>query len=165
LLIGLAVMAIPTPVVRAADRFAIAGEVDGLYPGATATLDARLTNPYPFAIRVISATATAQDASVACPASMLVIGDAQAEVEIPARASGSVPLAVRMVRSAPDACQGAIWPLEFTGTAVGPDTTELPGTSMLHPRNLPVLLAIGAALIGAGLVALGRRHHRARRIA
>jgi hypothetical protein len=150
------------PSAHAQDGFSIAGEVDGLYPGANATLEARVTNPHPFVIRVISTSATVFDASPACPASMLEIGDSEAIVEVPPGGTGTVPLDVRMSRDAPDACQGATWPLEFTGIAVGTDTGGLPGTSMIEPHGPALLVAIGAAVMVGALIAAGRDRRRRR---
>jgi hypothetical protein len=149
---------------RAQDGFAISGEVDGLFPGADVTLDARVTNPHPFAIRVMSTSATVLDASEGCPASMLQVGDSQAPVEVPPGGTGIVPLDVRMSRNAPDACQGVTWPLRFTGTAIGTPTSGLPGTNMIDPRSLPALIAIGVALLSGALIAGSRaRPRRSRR--
>lgn len=151
--------------VHAQDGFEIAGEVGGLFPGADTTLDAVVTNPHPFAIRVISTTVTVLDASQACPASMLEIGDSDATVEVPPGGTATVPLDVRMSLDAPDACQGATWPLRFTGTAVGTPTSGLPGTSMIDPRSPAVLAAIGAVLLVGALIVRGRDRRRHRRIA
>lgn len=150
--------------VHAEETFELSGEVDGLYPGADTTLDAVVTNPYRFAIRVISTTVTVLDASPACPASMLEIGDSREAVEVPPGGTRTVPLAVRMSLRAPDACQGATWPLEFSGTAVGTATTGLPETSMIDPRHPMVLAAIGAVVLIGALIAGGRsgRLHRPR---
>jgi hypothetical protein len=156
LIVALVLVELSALPVRAEDGFEIAGEVVGLYPGAHATLDAQVTNPHPFAIRVITTTVTVLDAGPACPASMLEIGDSQASVEIPPRETGTVPLDVRMSRGAPNACQGATWPLQFTGTAVGTGSSGLPGTSMIDPRSLSALVTIGAALLAIGIVAVGR---------
>lgn len=159
LLVGLS-----APSVHAEDTFELAGEVGGLYPGVNTTLDVEVTNPYRFAIRVISTTVTVLDARPACPASMLEIGDSQAPVEVPPGGVATVPLAVHMSADAPDACQGATWPLEFTGTAVGRPTTGLPETSMIDPRNPVVLAVIGAVVLVAALIASGRSRqlHRPR---
>jgi hypothetical protein len=159
---ALVLVGLSASAVHAADTFEIAGEVDGLYPGADTTLDARVTNPHPFGIRVISTTVTVFDASLGCPASMLEIDDSQATAEVPAGGTGTVPLDVRMSRGAPDACQGATWPLAFAGTAVGTPTIGLPGTSMLGPQSPVVLAAIGAVLLVGALIAGGRDRRRRR---
>jgi hypothetical protein len=148
------------PSVHAQDGFSIAGEVDGLYPGAEATLEARVTNPHPFTIRVISTSATVFDASPSCPASMLDIGDSETSVDVPPRGTGTVPLEVRMSLSAPDACQGATWPLEFSGTAVSDGPGALPGTGMISTGGSALLVAIGAAVMVGALIAVGRERRR-----
>jgi hypothetical protein len=162
-IVAVVLIGLSAPSVHAQGGFEIAGEVDGLFPGADMTLDAEVTNPYPFAIRVISTTVTVLDASPACPASMLEIGDSHATVEVPPGGTGTVPLDVRMSLNAPDACQGATWPLEFTGTAVGTATSGLPGTSVIDPRDLAALVVIGAAMLAAGIVAISRDRRRYRR--
>lgn len=129
-------------------------------PGIEATLHARVTNPYGFAIRVTSTGVSVGDASAACPASILSFSDSHAAVDLAPATTVSVPLAVRMARDAPDACQGATWPLTFTGFALGPDQTELPETSILHPRTLPVVLVMGVMLAWLALLVSARRAHR-----
>ncbi|MBA2634984.1 MAG: hypothetical protein H0U86_18630 [Chloroflexi bacterium] len=160
----LVVVGLSAPSVRGQDGYTIAGEIDGLFPGADATLDARVTNPHPFTIRVISTSVTVLDANPACPASMLAIGDSRASFDVPPGGTGTVPLAVRMSLGAPDACQGATWPLEFTGTAVGMATSGLPSTSMIVAGGMALVVIIGTALLAGGLLAAGRhrRRHRPR---
>jgi hypothetical protein len=161
-LVALIVSAVAAPTsTRAQDEFQIGGEVEGLYPGAAATLEATVTNPHPFAIRVTNAGATVLDAGTGCPASMLQVDDAEPDVVIPAHSTGTVSLRVRMSRSAPDACQGATWPLRFTGTAVGPSTDGLPSTNLLDPRTMPGAAIFGAALFGLALL-VARRARRTR---
>jgi LPXTG-motif cell wall-anchored protein len=160
LIAAFALASLGAPPAHARDEFEIAGEVDGLYPGAETTLDAVVTNPYPFAIRIMSTSAMVLDAGAACPASMLEVGDAQATVDVPAGATGIVPLPVRMDMSAPDACQGATWPLMFTGTAVRTDVGGLPGTNVLDPERQAALALIGSVLLVGGLLVARRRRRR-----
>lgn len=164
LIAALVLVGLGAPSAHAQDGYEIAGEVDGLYPGAEATLDARVTNPYPFAIRVIATGGTVLDASQACPASMIEIAASQATVEVPAGETATVQLHVRMSRNAPDACQGATWPLAFTGTAVETGTSSLPGTSVLGSDGQGVLALIGVALVAGGLTFAGRRRRAADRV-
>jgi LPXTG-motif cell wall-anchored protein len=142
---------------RAAEGFAITGQVDGLYPGADMTLDARVTNPYPFPIRVMSVGATVRDAGPACPASLIEIRESHAQVDIPRNATGTVPLAVRMDSSAPDACQGATWTLIFAGTALARGASDLPSTNTIPIQDLFALGAIGILIVAAGLLTGLRR--------
>ena len=150
--------------VRAEEPFEISGEVDGLYPGTDVTLTAEIANPYPFAIQVVSTRATVLDARDGCPASLLEIDDARSSVEIPARGIGSVSLRVRLDRAAPDACQGATWPLLFSGTAVNEAAAELPETSALGGvRNLGlVAFVVALAAFATLLAARARRRHHGR---
>ena len=162
--VGTLLLVAPTaPSVGAQNGYTISGQVEGLFPGADATLDARVTNPHPVTIRVISTGVTVLDANPTCPASMLDVGGSGATFDVPPGGTMTVPLAVRMSRSAPDACQGATWPLEFTGTAVGTATSGLPGTSMIVVGGTAALAIVGAALLAGGLVvAANSRRHRPR---
>jgi hypothetical protein len=149
------------PLARGADELSVAGEIRGLYPGAEMTLDAEVTNPYPFAIRVVSVSVSVADAGPGCPASMLSVSGSTHTIEVPARSVGFVPLAVRMSTGAPDACQGATWPLSFTATGVAAGERDLPDSGLIDARRTPLALAIG---IGLALVAVAlRRGRRVRR--
>lgn len=160
---ALALVGWSVPSVHADDGFTVAGEIVGLYPGAVRTLDATVTNPYPFAIRVSSVAVVVDDAGPNCPAAMLEVGGSVGSVEVAGRATGTVPLEVRMQLMAPDACQGATWPLRFTAIGLGPATTDLPGTSLIDPEQIPDLVALGVALALFGCAAFlreGRRRGR-----
>lgn len=157
---ALALVGWSIPSVHADDGFTVAGEIDGLYPGIVTTLDATVTNPYPFAIRVSSVAVVVGDAGSGCPASMLEVGGSAGSVEVAGSGTGIVPLEVRMRGSAPDACQGATWPLLFTAIGIGPPTSDLPGTSLIDPEQIPDLVALGVALAligGTAFVRQGRR--------
>lgn len=81
-----------------------------------------------------------------------------------------MPLAVRMGLQAPDACQGAVWPLEFTGTAIsedGPPVSSSSGSDVsgsarapdgmaVTGTNVVRLLATAVALLAAGWAARRR---------
>lgn len=176
-----AMVAVPTLLGRATashaqepqDRFRIAGEVDGLYPGAELTLEARVTNPYRFPIVVTTLGATVGEAAPGCPASMLEVRTSDVEVEVPAGAVRSVPLRVRMDRGAPDACQGVTWPLQFRGTATETETAAAaPGSGDAGPDafaytglDLLVLIVTAVSLAAAGVVALHQARRRRREAA
>ncbi|MGH2418144.1 MAG: hypothetical protein ACRDFY_07400 [Candidatus Limnocylindria bacterium] len=147
---------------RAADAFTVAGQVDGLYPGAAMALDALVTNPHPFAIRVTSIAVRVDDASAGCPGSVLEVGGSEVSVVVAGGGTADIPLVIRMDVSASDACQGVTWPLAFSATAVGPPTDGLPGTSIIDARRYPQLAAIGAGLSIAALAMwmIGSRRRR-----
>ena len=144
---------------RAVEPFAITGQVDGLYPDADLTLDARVTNPYSARIRVTSIAVAVRDAGPGCPASMIRVRDSRAEVEIPANATGTVPLEMRMEPSAPDACQGATWMLTFAGTGLVDAAGDLPSTNTVPIDDRLALVAIGVLIVVAGLLTTLRRRN------
>jgi hypothetical protein len=157
--------------------FTVAGEVGDLYPGLEATLEAHVQNTQPFSIRVTSVTATPQDANAGCDASMLHVDPSSTILDLAPAASALVPLAVRMDQAAPDACQGASFPLAFSGTAIGisaekqgPVLTPGAGAAAQSSDGLAFtgihvagMVALAGALVAAGLVLWRmscRRHWR-----
>jgi hypothetical protein len=157
------------------DAFEISGEVNGLYPGANTTLEAHVTNPQPFTIRVTSVATAVEDANPSCPGSMLEIGDVRAPVDVPSGATGSVPLTVQMDGNAPDACEGTIFTLEFVATATdtvtdtgGPASRSSPPNSVGHGSlaftgtDIVKVLAIALALVALGVLARRAAHRRRR---
>ncbi len=94
----------------------VSGFVEGLYPGATSTLLVTVTNDNNVAIAVASMRVDASDAGPDCPASVLMFTPPAPGQVIAARATATVPVAVAMASDAPDACQGATFPLRHTVT-------------------------------------------------
>ena len=94
----------------------VSGFVEGLYPGATSTLQVAVTNDNNVAIAVASVRVDASDAGPECPASVLTFTPPPAGQVIAAAASANVPVTVTMASDAPDACQGATFPLRHTVT-------------------------------------------------
>jgi hypothetical protein len=130
--------------------FSITGEVAGLYPGIVTTLDAVVTNHQPFEIRIVSVSVRVDDATAECPGSLLDIADVTPDVAVAAGATERVPLALRMSRSAADACQHATFPLLFTARAVA--TSDAPNAPPSGP--LPITGSAVVPFLAAGLVAL-----------
>lgn len=130
--------------------FDIGGEIAGLYPGVEATLDAEVTNPHSFPIRVTSVSADVLPAGPGCSGAVLDVGEYDDGVVVPASSSTTVPLLVTMDADAPDACQGAAWPLRFTGTAVGSGTATGPGPLPRTGAGIAVLVAVAGGLLMAG---------------
>ncbi len=87
----------------------------------------------------------------------------------PARSTGTIPVGLQMAASAPDACQGATFPLTFTayGSPVAPTpaTTTPPGGATTRGASgfaftgtdARPLVLIGLGALGAGVVLLTRR--------
>lgn len=122
--------------------FSIAGDVGGLFPGAVKPLSLLVSNPFPDPIRVVSLSTTVGTPDRAgCTATVLTVSGLGSPVDIPPGQSRPVGVDVTMAATAPDACQGARFPLTYSGTAEGTSTT--PAT----PTRLDALTA----------TALGRR--------
>lgn len=147
-------------------RFVVQGEVEGIYPGIETTLNATATNPGTSDLTVISVDVTAGDAGPSCPADLLYFrdlyfGDGAPSVVVPAGGQAVVPLTIRLDAAAPDACQGATWPLEFAalGTSDAGDRPVAldPGSQTLPATGAPVgaLFVAAAALVLVGAVSLG----------
>jgi len=115
----------PSPVppraqVQTKSSFTITGNAAGLYPGRTSPLVLTVHDPRPFAIVVTSVTTTANNASGTCPASNISVGAFSGQLLVPAGGSAQTSVSVSMAVSAPDACTGAVFPLDFSGTATRP---------------------------------------------
>jgi hypothetical protein len=99
--------------------FVISGSARGLYPGARRTLVIRVGNRKPVAIRVVSLRVNVLAARNGCAAANVRVGRFRRTLTVRARGSGFLVLPISMLRRAPDSCQGAVFPLVFTGKAVG----------------------------------------------
>jgi hypothetical protein len=142
------------------EDFRLTGEVGGLYPGIESTVPVAITNPQSLAIEVVSVDVTALDAGRACPGSVLTFGGVPSTVDVPAGGTVTVSVEVRLDPAAPDACQGATWPLVFTGSATAPDGgpgTGPPSTggSGAVGRRVATTGASIAGLVAAGVVLVG----------
>lgn len=101
---------------------ALQGDVSGLYPGAVVNLALSMTNPTPLEVLVDTVDVTVgQPDALGCPTEALLIGDARNTVRgsIPVntllRAEATTEVAIRLALSdtAPEACQGAVFPLTY----------------------------------------------------
>jgi hypothetical protein len=70
-------------------------------------------NAHGFPIRVVSLKVRVGNASKRCRRKVLKIGRLPRRVVVPAHRSRRTALRVTMLRSAPDACKGAVFPLRF----------------------------------------------------
>ena len=109
-----------SPSSGAVGSFAMAGNVEGLYPSdvATTTLTVTVNNPNSFALVVSNLTVTVGDASRGCGGSNVVVGAPGGSFSVAPRAAVVRALPVRLAKAAPDACQAASFPLTYTATAV-----------------------------------------------
>jgi hypothetical protein len=108
------------PAAAKGGSFRIAGSVGGLYPGLTKPLKLTISNPQHFAIVVTSVTVAVGDASQGCKAGNVAVTRFSGRRRVGARGSAQVTLELTLVHAAPDACQGAVFPLRYSGRAVKP---------------------------------------------
>ena len=98
--------------------FIVSGQVENLAPGGSRPMVLTVQNPNSVALRVTSLTVTASAATTSCPASALNLPQWTGSLLVPKNGSASVTVDVGLKPTAPNACQGARWPLAYGGTAV-----------------------------------------------
>jgi hypothetical protein len=103
------------------DAFSLHAAARGLFPGGTKALRVSITNPNPFRIRVveISVRVLPDRERPECSTDQLQASDFARELTVPGLGARDVRLWITMLRSAPDACQGATFPLRLDAWAVG----------------------------------------------
>lgn len=97
--------------------FTITGHARRLSPGVTRTLRLRIGDPAPFAILVREVTVTVRNANPGCPHRYARVASYSGSLRVPAHGSSALRLAITLLPSAPNACQGARFPLDFHGRA------------------------------------------------
>ena len=93
--------------------FTISGSATGLYPGATKSLVLTVKNPSSAAIVVRSITVKVANASVRCPATELKVTSFSGHLLVRAHKTATTTLKVAMAHGAPNACQGARFPVHL----------------------------------------------------
>jgi hypothetical protein len=101
----------------AAGSFRISGNVAGLYPGAHLPLVLTVTNPEHFAIVVTTLSVSAGNAAPGCGAANLATTSFSGNLHVPASGTATATVHVTLAHSAPNACQGVVFPLRYTGVA------------------------------------------------
>ncbi len=135
-----------TALLTSGTDFGLSGTVGDLAPGLSSRLILRATNPGRRAITLRKVTIVVSAVPARCPVAGLTI-DAEAfagsppaltitglRALVPARASATVSLAIRLARRVGDRCQRARFPLSYSGEA----TTGNPGTATsVHLTSFP----------------------------
>lgn len=98
--------------------FVVSGQVENLRPGGTQPMVLTVRNPNSVGIRVTSLTVSAVSASTTCQASYLTLPQWTGSLVVPKKGSSTLTVQVSLKPAAPNACQGARWPLSYGGTAV-----------------------------------------------
>ena len=101
-----------------APAFRITGSISGLYPGGPLSLRLTVTNDENFRIEVSSITTTVHDAAPSCPAADLAVGRYAGPLVVPANGTRSTHVPARLSHAAGNACQGAVFPLSYSGHAI-----------------------------------------------
>ena len=103
--------------VIAEGEFHVLGRVQGLYPGAGRGLRLMVVNRTEDRMRVTAIRARVGDANAGCESTTLVPTSFRGSMWVPASSIKRLRLPIRMRVSAPDACQGARYPVAFIGRA------------------------------------------------
>lgn len=97
--------------------FDVTGTVDGLLPTVQRDLPVLLESPYRFDVDVVTIDVDVGDPPGDCDAVDLLVSPPQVPVTVPARSEVTLVGSAALAADAPDACQGAVWPLTWTATA------------------------------------------------
>lgn len=95
----------------------VSGHVRGLYPGARKRFRVRVRNLGGRDLVLGEVLTEVGDAGPECGGENVRISEPELERAVPARGSARVRLRAAMARDAPDACQRARFPLEFSVSA------------------------------------------------
>jgi hypothetical protein len=167
----------PSAASGATPSFMLHAQFTGLYPNADLTQSASVDNTEQYPLIVNSASATVFDASPTCTAANVVIHPFAGAVKVAAGGTAAIPLRIQMAATAPDACQGASFPLTFIASgardgapASGGSTAANGSTSSSASSGIKFaftgstvvpLTLFGVLCIVAGVLAL----RRSRRVA
>ncbi len=92
----------------------VRGNVDGLYPGAVRVLRVRVRNRFAFPVRVVQLRTKVKHASPDCTRQYLKVRRVKRPKKLlEPEAKRRIRVKAQMLPTAPDACQGARWPLRF----------------------------------------------------
>jgi hypothetical protein len=102
---------------KATGRFYLSGDIVGLYPGFRAPLVISITNPNPLPIVVDWISVKPRDASPGCIGRLVRAVGWSMPILVGAGSTQVVTTHIHMRPRAPDACQGATFPLIYKGRA------------------------------------------------
>lgn len=110
----------PAPA-RVSKPFTVSGTIESLLPGQPGQLRLTVRNTTRRRkIKVVSITVTPGDAAPGCDARQLRVGSFTGALKLRRKQARTVTLPITLATEAPDACQGATFPLTFGGRAVRP---------------------------------------------
>ena len=139
--------------------FTLSADFVGLYPGADLTVPVTAHNSQQYALIDKTAVVSVGNASPQCVAANVTAHSFSGDVTVPAGGSATIPVRMQMSAAAPDACQGATFPLGFSATGQ-PVGVQPPGSGFaftgLGSGSL-ALAGLGTVSVLAGLALLAIR--------
>jgi hypothetical protein len=143
----------PAMAQTAASVFELQAHVSGLFPGATIVEPVQVHNPQDYPVTVVSTEVLIADASAGCTASNLDASAVGGDVEVAAGSDAAVPVAFHMAADAPDACQGATFPLTFVATGTRPEQASgnMPWTGAGPVTAVLAVAGCAAFVVGVAL--------------
>jgi hypothetical protein len=102
---------------KISSTFTLHGHVVGLYPGARTRLVIAVHNRGRRPLRLRSITTRARDAKPGCSAKNLRVAAFHGRLPVGVGRWRNVSVSVRMLPTTPVGCQGALFPLAFSGRA------------------------------------------------
>lgn len=108
------------PAASSEPQFTVRGSVRGLYPGKRKSVTLKVKNPQPYRIKVKMLRVTVgRSNKPGCKRRWIrPRSEVRIKLLVPGRARAFVSYPIRMLRRAPNACQGARWKLKYEGEAV-----------------------------------------------
>jgi hypothetical protein len=97
--------------------FTISGGVSGLFPGRTMPLKLTVSNQESYTISVVSITTRVGNAKTACTAANVSVTSFSGRLVLGGYDHAQVTVSVTMVKAAPTSCEGAVFPLVYSGVA------------------------------------------------
>lgn len=166
LLVGVVLASATTPAHAADPQFTLTAGYQGLYPDARVAVPVTVHNPQSFPIEVSTASATVGDARSDCPSRYVSVTTFAGRVRVPAYGTSIVPMQFHMLASAPDACQGAVFPLTFRASGAPASDSAGSGAGGFaftgSGAGTVALVAGGAAAVTSGALLVSRRRGSSR---
>jgi LPXTG-motif cell wall-anchored protein len=157
------VVTLTATVAGAADtQFTLTTNYTGLYPDADVTVPVTVHNPMAYDLAVHTAAVEVGNANPGCTAGYLEASSFSGDVVAPAHADTTIPIRMHMLASAPDACQGATFPLSFTasGSPVGVQPPDGSSGFAFTGSDSWITTLVGVGALTSGLVLLFARRRR-----
>ena len=134
--------------------FVLSADFRGLYPNADLLVPVSVYNPQRYDLAVHAATAIVSDAGPQCPATNVIAHTFSGDVVIPSHRTAIVSVRMQMLASAPNECQGAVFPLTFDARAEIVNGTKGPTGGFAFTgagAGLDALAVLGILAVGGGL--------------